>query len=382
MMNQKQKFDMADIFRRQTETFPLHHVLHAEQRKAFDAIVNCRTLALGGHMLQCSECSHTSQSYNSCRNRHCPKCQAMKKAQWVDKLTGNLPAVKYFHIVFTIPHCLHKLFYINQHGAYGLLFKASGASLTQCAQNTQYLGARAGAVGLLHTWGQTMAYHPHIHMIVPAGGLSEDGMEWVPSHKKFFLPVKVLSSIFRGIMCRLLEEAIKSGKVKMPEGQGGFEQLKALCYQKKWAVYCKKPFSGPENLIHYLGNYTHRVAISNHRIVGHNHGKVSFYYKDNKRAGMGKVMTLDEAEFVRRFMLHVLPRGFSKIRYFGFLTLRYLKSNVDICNGLLDKDVYLPTLEGLTGYEVCCVVTGCDPLQCKVCKKGRMQMRTIPKPAP
>lgn len=382
MTNQRQKLELSDIFRNQAEIFQASHQLHGVQQKAFQAIIDCRTATLGGHIQSCDNCTHTTQSYNSCRNRHCPKCQFIKKAKWVDKLAGNLPPVKYFHLVFTIPECLHKLFYINQQEAYGILFKAAGTTLLQCAGNTKYLGARAGAVAILHTWGQTLVYHPHIHMMVPAGGLSEDASEWIPSNVKYFLPVKILSAVFRGILCRLLEKAAIKGEIRLPDDKTNFQQIKDLCYKRQWVVYSEKPFSNPANLIQYLGNYTHRVAISNNRIIGQKDGKVSFNYKDNKAGGLCKVMTLDEKEFIRRFLQHVLPCGFSKIRYFGILSLRNLQSNINQCIALLDKETYLPILEGLTGYEVYRVITGKDPVCCPVCKTGKMRIGTLRKLVP
>lgn len=292
--------------------------------------------------------------------------------QWVDKLAANLPTVKHFHIVFTIPSCLHNLFYINQQIAYSLLFKAVGKTLVQCAKNTQYLGAQAGAVALLHTWGQTLTYHPHIHTIVPAGGLSDDGMEWIPSAKNFFVPVKVLSAVFRGVLCRLLEETVNKAELKLPEDTACFQTLKTKCYDKKWVVYAEKPFSSPDNLIRYLGNYTHRVAISNHRIVDYKNGKVTFYYKDYKAAGTRKTMTLDAGEFVRRFLQHILPSGFCKIRYFGFMAMCNMKTQLALCYDLILKPTYLSKLDGLQALEVLQILSGKDPIVCSKCNKGKL----------
>jgi len=372
MGNKRQQLELADIFATQQTSYLNETKLCEVQSKAYQSIVNCRTDKLGGHLRECDNCKTTQQAYNSCRNRHCPKCQFVKKAQWVDKLSGNLPPVKYFHLVFTIPESLNKLFYINQREAYSILFKAAGKAISQCGKNTKYLGANTGAIGMLHTWGQSLVYHPHVHMIVPAGGLSEDGSEWIPSHKKFFLPVKVLSTVFRGIMISLLQKSYEKGKIKLPDSTSNFEQIKTLCYKKKWVVYSEKPFASPQNLINYLGNYTHRVAISNHRLIKHENGKVSFYYKDYKSAGLRKEMTLDENEFIRRFMQHILPSGLSKIRYFGFLSLRYLQQNVEQSISLLDKTTFLPELVGLNGYEVYRHLVKSDPLKCTKCKKGKM----------
>jgi len=373
MENKKQSIELADIFSGQATDFLRNHNLCPEQLKAFNAIMQCRTSALGGHVDRCDNCGYTRQSYNSCRNRHCPKCQFVKKAQWVDKLAANLPPVKHFHVVFTIPGCLYKLFYINQGKAYSLLFEAAGKALMQCAANPAFLGAQAGAVAILHTWGQTLVYHPHIHMIVPAGGLSEDLMEWIPAGKKFFLPVKALSAVFRGILCRLLEQAVAEGEIKLPDEVLNFSSVKNQCYQKQWVVYCEKPFSSAENLIQYLGNYTHRVAISNHRIRNYQDGKVSFCYKDYKAAGIKRNITLDANEFISRFLQHVLPYGFYKIRYFGFMAMCNMKLKLQACFDLIEKAAFLPLLEGLTALEVWRSITGSDPLHCPKCNTGKMR---------
>ena len=373
MENQRQSIELADIFSSYAEEFLSSHSLCSEQIKAFNSIINCRTSTLGGHIDHCDYCGYTRQSYNSCRNRHCPKCQFVKKAQWVDKLASNLPPVRHFHVVFTIPPCLHRLFYINQNIAYGLLFKAAGKALMQCAANPGFLGAQAGAVAILHTWGQTLVYHPHIHMIVPAGGLSEDMMEWFVSGKKFFIPVKALSSVFRGILCRLLEVAINAGDIKLPEEIDSFKRVKDRCYKTKWVVYCEKPFSNFDNLVDYLGNYTHRVAISNNRIIEHKNGKVTFSYKDYKAAGVRKRITLDAEEFIRRFLQHILPYGFYKVRYFGFLAMCNMKSKLSLCFDLIGKTTFLPVLQGLNALEVWRNITGKDPLCCPKCKSGRLK---------
>ena len=378
MENKKQSVELADIFSSHAKEFMQSHALCTEQRKAFDAIMQCRTAALGGHIDHCDKCGYVQQSYNSCRNRHCPKCQFVKKIQWVDKLAANLPPVKHFHVVFTIPHHLNKLFYINQGKAYSLLFKAANKALVQTAQNPKFLGAEVGAVAILHTWGQTLVYHPHIHMIVPAGGLSEDQVEWIHAGKKFFLPVKVLSAVFRGILCRLLEEALSDGDIKLPDGLTDFKSLKTQCYEKNWVVYCEKPFSCSDSLIQYLGNYTHRVAISNHRIMEHQNGKVTFSYKDYKAAGSRKSITLDAGEFIRRFLQHVLPSGFYKIRYFGFMAMCNMQSKLALCFDLIEKATFLPVLQGLSALEVWRNITGRDPLCCPKCKVGRLKPQLIP----
>lgn len=374
MKNKRQPLELASIAAGcidQVSTSPDYAFV---QKKALRAIVQCRTSALGGHLAQCTQCSYSRQAYNSCRNRHCPKCQFVRKAQWVDRLKGNLPPVKYFHLVFTVPQCLHKLFYINQRIAYGLLFQASGEALQHCASKAEYLGARAGAVGILHTWGQTLTYHPHIHMIVPAGGLSEDGLEWIPSHPKFFVPVKLLSRVFRAMLTKKLEQACNEGRVKLPDDTEQFNAIRKQCYVKDWVVYSEKPFASPERLIRYLGNYTHRVAISNHRLVDYSNGRVRFRYKDYRDGGRRKLMVLQEQEFMRRFLQHVLPEGMSKIRYYGFLSLRNIRTSLDECLEALGRETDLPQLEGLSGLEVYERLTGRSLAACPCCSIGQMRI--------
>lgn len=382
MKNERTKMDLAKIFAERADYFLNSNRLTFNQRKAFNDILQCRTAKLGGHIKTCKNCDNLQQAYNSCRNRHCPKCQFVKQRKWVDKLSGNLPPVKYYHLVFTIPECLNKLFYINQKKAYNLFFQSAGKALTQCAYNIKYLGAQPGAVAVLHTWGQTLVYHPHIHMIVPAGGLSEDQSEWIPSSKKFFLPVKVLSAVFRGILCREIQDALTKEQLKLPDDITSFQILKQQCYKKPWVVYSEKPFANPENLIKYLGNYTHRVAISNHRILQHENQKVTFLYKDYKIGGIRRKMTLDQDEFIRRFLQHILPDGFSKIRYYGFLSLRILKDNLDHFTALLDKEIIVPKLIGINAYEVYRLLFNKDPLKCNKCSKGDFILLSEKAPVP
>ena len=243
-----------------------------------------------------------------------------------------------------------------------------------CGRNPKYLGAMMGAVAILHSWGQNLNYHPHIHMMVPAGGLSEDGMEWIHSSKKFLLPVKRLSRMFRSRMCRLIKNALDDQRLGLPDDVIGYDELQKACYKKKWVVYCEKPFKCPDNLIAYLGNYTHRVAISSHRIIDCKDGKVTFWYKDYRSGGIRKEMTVTANEFIRRFLQHALPRGFSKIRYFGIMALANLKKQLDLCIELINRSIDLPQLVGLNGYEVYRMITGVDPLICPICKSGVMKI--------
>jgi len=372
MINQKQNTELADIFSSHEETFKAAHTLCAEQQKAYNAIMYCRTPALGGHTSHCNHCGHMRNAYNSCRNRHCPKCQFIKKEQWVDKLAANLPPVNHFHLVFTIPHELNKLFYLNQAKAYDLLFKASSQSLLELAAQGKHLGAQAGAVAILHTWGQNLSYHPHIHMIVPAGGLSDDLMEWIYAPRNFFISVKVISPVFRGILYRLMSQEILKNELQLPNDIRDIAHLKSLCYKKQWVVYAKKPFSDASGIIGYLGNYTHRVAISNNRLIDHKDNKVTFNYKDYKNAGTRRIVSIDAHEFIRRFMQHVLPCGFYKIRYYGFLALSNIKTKLQLVYSLIPKATYLSKFEGLGAIDVWRELTGEDPLCCPKCKQGKM----------
>lgn len=373
MENKPQFIELADVFSHHAGAFLQAHSLCASQYKAFNDIIHCRSSYFGGHMEQCDHCGYLRPVYNSCSNRHCPKCQFVKKEKWVDQLASHLPPVKHFHLVFTIPACLHKLFYINQAECYSLLFKASGKALMQTAANPKFLGIQAGAVAILHTWGQTLTYHPHIHMIVPAGGLSEDLMEWVHSGNKFFLPVKVLSRVFRSILCQYLEEATDKQLIKLPDNHSGFAEIKSKCFKKNWVVYCEKPFSNNQDLIRYLGNYTHRVAISNHRLLYFDDKKVEFTYKDYGSGGVQKTMSLDAHEFIRRFLRHILPSGFCKIRYFGFMALCNRNDKLQTCFNLIPQASFLPALEGLTALETIRLLTDFDPLYCPKCNQGIMK---------
>lgn len=370
MLNARQNVELSDIFRHHAEVYKKTNNLCAVQTKAFNAISVCRTSMLGGHESRCASCGYVRNAYNSCRNRHCPKCQFIKKEQWVDKLASNLPAVKHFHLVFTIPHELNRLFYLNQEEAYRLLFKASSESLMTLAK--QNMGFQAGAVSVLHTWGQNLSYHPHIHMIVPAGGLSEDQMEWIPSHQKYFLSVKSLSLVFRGILYRLMEQAVENEKIKLPNEIQDITHLKNICYKKKWVVYAEKPFSNVNGIIKYLGNYTHRVAISNNRLIDHDGQDVTFSYKDYKNSGIRRVLKLEANEFIRRFLQHVLPSGFYKIRYYGFLSLRNMSETLKLVYQLISKTNYFSTLEGLCASDVWRELTGKDPFRCPKCNDGLM----------
>jgi hypothetical protein len=372
MENKRQNTEVAGIFRSCSEkVIPDGNLCH-EQRKAFNDILSCRTSELGGHISTCNQCGNKTQAYNSCHNRHCPKCQFLKQEQWVDKLKGRLIPGRYFHIVFSVPHLLNPLFYINQRLCYKLLFDAASQALQNAGRNPSFLGAETGAVAVLHTWGQTLTYHPHIHMLVPAGGLTDDGMEWVEAPKKFFVPVKALSAMFRGIIIRLLKKHLDKNELKLPDDFPDFGQLKKKLYEKNWNVYSKKALGGINSVLAYLGRYTHRVAISNSRLINAENGQVTFRYKNYRNRKRQETMTIGCTEFARRFLMHVLPNGFYKIRYYGILATANIKTKRGQAIALIGKTIWQPMLEGLNAYEVYRSLTGIDPIRCPKCKQGIM----------
>jgi len=326
--------ELQDIINQFGGEFLKYHRLSPVQAKAFFAMGNCRTSVFGAHVDTCDECGFTKISYNSCRNRHCPKCQAFMKEQWVEKQNQYLLGTRYFHVVFTLPEELNPIVLRNQETVYGLFFKAVSETLRELCADKIYLGATPGITTVLHTWGQNLMFHPHIHCIVTGGGLTKDG-KWRTSRKKFFIPVKVLSRKFRGKFLFYLK-------------QTGLLFDSAL-YQKDWVVYCKPPFKSASKVITYLGRYTHRVAISNNRILGLNDGMVSFSWRDYRDSGKQKTMTLAAVEFIRRFMLHILPSGFRKIRHYGILAARDKSARISLCKKLTKTS--LETAHPTTVFE-------------------------------
>ena len=375
-VNKRQPLEVAAIFRGYGDEFIERNKLSIDQFKAYKAICCCRTSTWGGHVENCNHCGHSQVSYNSCRNRHCNKCQYTKQLVWIDKLRSTLPVCRYFHVVFTIPSQLHKTFYINQRECYKILFQASAETLLKVGRNPKFLGAETGAVSVLHTWGQALTYHPHIHMLVPAGGLSEDGVEWVNAGKKFFLPVKVFSSIFRGVLWDKLKSKIESGHIKLADNYSDTTTLKATLYAKNWNVYIKKPLAGPESVVQYLGKYTHRVAISNSRLVSDSDGKVTFRWKDYRKRLTKQLLSLDAQEFIGRFLRHILPCGFYKIRYYGLLAPTN-RSKKQVCMDLIGKDRPVSLLQGLMAKQVMAIVTGKNPDICPKCLHGQFIPKTI-----
>ena len=307
------RLELADIVRAHADQLD---GLSPEQRRVLQAITHCRTAALGGHRRQCEACGHEELSYNSCRNRHCPKCQGLDEARWIEAQQRDLLPVQYFHLVFTVPTELHPLFLAAPPVAYRLLFTAAAKTLQAVARRR--LGATIGFTAVLHTWTQLLLYHPHIHCIVPGGGLDVDDTRWIPAPRDFFLPVRVLARVFRGKLLSLLEKAVNRGKIRAGPDEDFHRQLKQAA-RKKWVVYSKAPFAGAEQVLAYLGRYAYRIALSNDRLVALQDGHVTFRWKDRAHANVPRLATLDAPTFLRRFLLHLLPRRFVRIRHYGFL---------------------------------------------------------------
>jgi hypothetical protein len=353
-------FEVADIVRAVGRSFIENHRswLTGLHLKVLSAIERCRTAALGGHRDRCSRCGHTvAISYNSCRNRHCPKCQTNARDKWLAARQGELLAVPYVHVVFTLPHELAPLAFHNKKLLYTLLFRASAATLLEAAANPRHLGAEIGFLSVLHTWGQNLLHHPHVHCVIPAGGLSPDHQRWVHPQYPFFLPVRVLSRMFRGKFVAGLKRAFCNGDLCLPGALKPLAQDKVLrsflrtLFRQDWVVYAKRPFGGPQHVLHYLARYTHRVAISNHRLVDFTDGKVAFRWKDYAHGNKRRLMTVTAEEFLRRFLLHSLPRGFVRIRSFGFLANRRRTARLPLCRQLLEANRQLPSLPPATAEQ-------------------------------
>ena len=335
--------EVADIVRRTGNSFWERQQSHLAwpHRKVLDAIVRCRTAALGGHLDKCVRCGHQAISFNSCRNRHCPKCQGNARAKWLAARSAELLPVPYFHVVFTLPHSLSALVLQNKRLLYDLLYRTSAATMLELARDPKHLGADIGFLGVLHTWGQNLEHHPHVHYIVPAGGLALDGSSWIDSSRRFFLPVHALSRVFRGKFIDGLKQLITQDKLQFHGSQLYLADSGCLCnflrllFRQDWVVYAKPPFGGAEHVLNYLARYTHRVAISNHRLVAFENDRVSFRRRDYAHGGKKKVMTISAHEFLRRFLLHVLPGGLVRIRHFGLFANRRRGDALERCRALL-----------------------------------------------
>ncbi len=372
---QTSSLEVADIFRAAGASYRAAQAGHLSlaQLKVMSAIETCRTAALGGHVEGCDDCGHLRIAYNSCRNRHCPKCQGAAARAWLAEREADLLPVGYFHVVFTLPAEAADIAWQNKALVYDLLFKVASETMMTIAADPKHLGARIGITAVLHTWGSAMTHHPHVHMIVPGGGISPDGMRWVGSRPGFLLPVRVLAKLFRRLfLTRLLElhaadKLIFFGQSKGLEERRAFVRHLAPLRRKKWHVYAKPPFAGPEAVLAYLSRYTHRVAISNRRLIAFDKNGITFKYKDYRRSGAERqqVMTLHPHEFMRRFLLHVLPRGFHRIRHYGLLASGARKASIACIRALLAA---APPAEPVEQPEQP------DPLQPCPCCGGRMRI--------
>lgn len=374
--------EVADIFRQAGPAYRQQHAdaLSRGQRCVMSAIERCRTAALGGHVEQCDDCAHQRIAFNSCRNRHCPKCQSLVRAQWLEHRQADLISADYFHMVFTMPAEIAAMAYQNKAVLYEILFHTTAETLRTIAADPKHLGAEIGFIAILHTWGQNLLYHPHLHCVVPGGGLSADGERWISCRPGFFLPVRVLSRLFRRLFLAQLQGAFEAGRLrffnalKPLQEPGAFARYLAPARRAEWVVYAKPPFGGPQHVLEYLGRYTHRVAISNNRLIDFVDGKVRFRWKDYRHNSRKKVMCLDAQEFIRRFLLHVLPHGLQRIRHYGFLANRYRAVKLACCRRLLDEPapvIKLPDtpLDYRERYEQ---LTGKSLRACPKCGHGRM----------
>ena len=356
--------ELADVFRQYGESYQRTHRISASQQKVMRAVSVCRTQELGGHLDRCDACGFERPAYNSCRNRHCPKCRSLAKAKWLEKQTSELLPVGYFHLVFTLPHELNRLILAHKKIGLSLLFKAVSETLLEFGQTR--LKGTLGIIVVLHTWDQTLKDHFHLHCLVPAGTLSFDQSRWISARKNFLFPVKALSQVFRGKFLALLQHNIARGKIDFPS------QAINVLRQKNWVVYAKKPFGSPPTVLDYLGRYTHRVALSNNRILQVENGEVTLSYRDRRDGDRKKTMTLEAQEFIRRFLIHVLPDGFMRIRHFGFLANRSKKRALAQCRKLLKLDPALPQSPILSAKDLLLKITGIDLTRCPCCHKGTL----------
>lgn len=382
----RQKPELADIFRRYGNAYleKFGASISAAQRRVMKAIESCRTAVLGGHVEVCDRCGHQRVWYNSCSNRHCPKCQSLARAEWLEDRESELLDTAYFHVVFTVPEQIAEIALQNKRTVYGVLFRATAETLQTIAADPKHLGAHIGFFAVLHTWGQNLVHHPHLHCVIPGGGLTPDGQRWISCRPGFFLPVRVLSRLFRRLFLQDLEKTFESGKLQF---FGSLERLRdarafrsyiAPLKRIEWVVYAKAPFAGPRQVLDYVGRYTHRVAISNNRLLDINDGHVRFQWKDYRHNDRQKTITLSAEEFIRRFLIHVLPDGFQRIRYYGFLSNRHREEKLAICRHLLAMPPAIPEQasgEQLSdgGYETLYEkLTGASLRQCPICRAGRM----------
>lgn len=379
--------DVARVFRDFGESYREAYGSRMTRRhhRAMRAIELCRTAALGGHVDECDQCGALRISYNSCRNRHCPKCQYLTREVWLEARKGDLLPVPYVHLVFTIPQELRPLALRNQKTVYTILFKAASETVMELSRDPRHLGAQIGCIAILHTWSQSLIDHPHVHCLVTGGGLVPDGTRWIPAKEDYFMPVKVLSRLFRGKFLDYLRKAYNGEELTFPGEiaslgvQETFRRYLTGLYDREWVVYCKEPFRSARHALEYLGRYTHRVAISNDRIVRVSAHEVTFRVRDPAKVGKTKLMTLDAFEFIRRFLLHILPDQFMKIRYYGLLSNRNRKQKLARCRKLLGvSDSAVARDAGKEGWEAMLLrITGIDLRICPHCGKSTMRRREL-----
>lgn len=380
------KFEVADIVRLYQQEYQQNHKLSHEQAKVLRHIRSCRTAELGGHVQRCDHCGFEKIAYNSCRDRHCPKCQTLVKERWLNDRRAELLPCGYFHLVFTLPHDLNPIICCNKKAALGMLFCAVSQTLLSFGKDPQWhLEGQVGFILILHTWSQTLIDHYHLHCLIPGGALSPDKSHWSHAKTSFLFRVQSLAKAFKHQYLKLLTNAknknnlIFPGKTKVFEPQNRFNRLLESLLKTKWIVYAKRPFAGPKQVLEYLGRYTHRVAISNNRIKSIDNGQVTFTYKDRKDDNKIKKITVSAQEFLRRFLLHVLPKGFMKIRYFGFLANINKKQAIPLIRKLIGSKAKPPETVKETVFEMMLRLTGQDIACCPNCKKGKMIIiKTLP----
>lgn len=375
----KKKQLLAEVFRQYGDEYIKNHKLIPEQHKAMAAIINCRTEAMGGYIAVCDHCGVVSTQYNSCHNRHCPTCQNIDRLRWVEKEKRSLLPIPYFHMVFTLPHDLNVIAQAHPAIIYNLLFKAASDTLKEFGRDPKWLGGELGITMVLHTWGQNLGQHIHVHCIVAAGALTSDKDKFIQGKSNYLFPVQALSKVFRGKYIAALKQAYEKNKfhfsgnqVHLSEPENFIQLIKQL-YQHDWVVYAKKPFSGAEEVIQYIGRYTHRVALSNERILKIENGKVHFIWRDYADDNKKKIMILDAEEFIRRFMLHILPKRFMRIRHYGFLANRYREEKIALCRKLLGLSESVVIIKE-SSVELILRLTGVDIKQCPHCSIGKLQI--------
>ena len=377
--------ELADIFRQHGPAYRQAHALPLHQHQLMQAIETCRTAALGGSVEWCDHCQYTHIVYRSCRNRHCPKCQGLARAEWLEQRTAELLPVEYFHVVFTLPESIAAIAFYNKEVVYDILFRATAETLLTIARDNQHLGLEIGFFAVLHSWGQNLHFHPHLHCVIPGGGLPPDYDRWIPSRRKFLLPVKVLSSLFRRLFLDALEKACAAGQLQFfgdltpLRDPAAFARYLAPLRKRKWVVYAKAPFGGPQHVLEYLGRYIHRVAISNRRLLTLEDGQVSFEWKDYRDGQRQKVMTVSAEEFIRLFLQHTLPPGFKRIRYYGFLANCHRARKLHLCRQLLAVPCSELIARPSDYRDFYAALTGRDLRRCPKCGIGTMlQIQVLP----